>query len=697
MSNLAPGTQLMAPEGFKNLRKDVIYYFLRSSPKTLQVSLLELRERPAVLRKFKSRTRPERLVTPEPLPVLHILGREDFESALGKIIIPCDSQCLLPPWLADLEGKNLVTPTKRRRAPKRSHNDRIDRRLNVIAPLVEDVHRILDAPDPNLEINRHIRYEHPAVNPARARLWFYCFIAFGQERTALHFATSRIGTWDRTTSEKTEKRGKPNRNGKRHGHNVDSEMKKKIKKGYRAHYRLGKGLTAIYIDVVRSKLFGCVCCETKKGRYLIKTLVQPDGLPFPSFEQFRYHVNKIFGLRNVQKELHGATASRSHLEPTVGSFSADVCNMLQRVESDAYNVKELPRGYIEGSTLPPLVTARSIDLATSEIVGVGFSQGSERSCAYSEAKFCMGADKVVFCRLHGLQIRATQWSTKGLPASEKTDRGPGVSNLAQGRGSNLRAGERSAPPSFAAQSKATIESSNPRTRHNNEPPSYIQSDLHTIELARKQLLEIIRFNDSRDVSGKVPPDLLGHLERPTPVALARLLSERGRSDGRQVPFDDLVRTYLRKCSAKLSRKGVEVAGRMYRSRDLTESGACATLTENQTIGIEAYYLGATTRHVWIDWRGWLVQLDVLYPLMMHESVLYMSFEEAMQCAQDQKVWRSEIRNHRISVAVETRNEEERQTGMPASSGTRRAGRPKRGTATARREAAEARDVVGGRC
>jgi hypothetical protein len=101
--------------------------------------------------------------------------------------------------------------------------------------------------------------------------------------------------------------------------------------------------------------------------------------------------------------------------------------------------------------------------------------------------------------------------------------------------------------------------------------------------------------------------------------------------------------------------------------------------------------------VWIDWRGWLVQLDVLYPVMMHESVLYMSFEEAMQCSQDQKIWRSEIRNHRISVAVETRNEEERQTGKPASSGTRRAGRPKRGTATARREAAEARDVVGGRC
>jgi hypothetical protein len=696
MNGVSAGTEMSAPDGYLNLIAGNTYYFLRSSPNTGLVSLLQLIEREAKPVKYKSATRPNRKVTPIPLPIVVVIRREDFERGIKRAMIRrADTSQSLPPWQKALEGLNLDVVDSLRLDPKKTHADRVDDKLQTIYPLVERFDEILDSEDPDLTINKHTRSLGRHLNETRVRLWFYTYIAFGRQRAVLHYPIHKIGRWDRYDNPSEVKRGRPSSMGSDHGYNTTAKMIKVMVDGYRRECGLGVQFKDIYIKVLKMD-FGCKsrwCIDGSKKRLEI---YNPKGEAFPTLETFRYHVNKAIGVRKVQETISGKTRSRSKLLPIRGSFAAGSWNLMQRIESDAYALEELPRGYVEGSALPPMYVNTRRDTASGMITGIGFSQGSERASGYRMSKFCEAISKVRFCMLFGITISPRQWPSQGVAPADITDRGSGATSGAESRNDYYRPPVRELSPSYAGQSKAVIESSNPKSLSNDESPSYVQSDLRAIELARKAIWNHIKFNESCYIGDRIPPDLADRVSRPSPNGLWETLEELGRNDAVQMPFEDAVRAYLDIVPAKLTRAGVTLVGRNYHSSAPEFLKATQCVTGSQAVDVKVYVLESCVRHVWLDWERVLIELDVRYPIPVASGVEYMSLAEAKQYYEHMKEVDRIHRKHQQGAQVETETNYEEQTGQRWESNQRKSGRPKRGTHTAKQEAIEAKHATAGR-
>jgi hypothetical protein len=695
MSGISVGTEISAPDGYLNLVKGDTYYFLRSSPITGLVTLLQLVERETKAAVYASETRPNRNVTLIPLPLILAMARADFERGVMRTLITAkQAERGLPPWQQGLEGLNLDVVDSLRRKPARLHADRVDDKLQAIYPLVQRFDEILDSPDPDLAINRHTRSLGKRFNETRVRLWFYTYLVFGRQRAVLHYAVHKIGRWNRLEKASVVKRGRASAKGRGHGHNTTAEMLEKLVKGYRRECGLGVRLSDIYIRVMK-KDFGCQSRWVSEGKKKRLDIYHPQGRAFPTMKTFVYHVLKVIGLRKVQTTLYGKVRARSKLLPVRGSFTESSWNLMQRVEADAFAIEELPRGYVEGSSLPPLYVSTRRDTASGMKTGIGFSQGSERASSYRMAKFCEAIPKERFCMLFGVKIRPQQWPSEGASPADITDRGPGATAGAQSRDEDYRQVVRETAPSHAGQSKAVIESSNPKSASNAEAPNFVKSDLHSIELARKAIWDLLRFNESCNVGDRIPPDLADHVSRPTPNGLWEALDKLGRNDAVQIPFEDAVRAYLDLVPAKLTRAGVVLAGRNYFSLGPEFLQARESVTGDQEVDIKVYVLEACVRHIWFDWKQRLIELDVRYPIPVDSVVKYMSLAEAEQYHKYAKDRDREHIEHRRAAQLETEQEYEAQTGLDWNSGKRVNGRPKRGGRTAKQEAGEAKHATSG--
>lgn len=507
MSTICIGTQLQAPDGYRNLEKALTYHFLRSRSDRVLLIQFVVRQPKAVT--YKSEKRPDRSVTPTPLPILLGMEREDFEQGVmrGKIIAT-ENQSTMPPWLAELEGLNLHDLDSFRGKPALSHNDRIDAKLAAILPLVKRIDSVLDADAPDRVINAHARTCNPKQNETRMRLWFYVFILFGRNKFALHYPIHSIGRWCRETTEPKSKWGAPNKiKGKQHGHNTSKAMQDMILRGYRREAGLGVRMSTIYAKCML-KDFGCRWREVRRGTFSHQELWHPQGKPFPRNGAFTYYVVKEFGPDKIQMTLYGYVRARSKLLPPVGSFTEQVWNLMQKVEADAFAVGELARGLIEGSHMPPLYVVRRRDTASGLITGIGFSQGGEKASAYRMALFCEAIGKSRYFSLMGLELSTERWPNMGVSPTQVQDRGAGSTSDAFSRIEHYRPVVCESPPSHAGQSKAIIESSNPKTLSNDEAPGFVASNLRTFELIRRELFSVLRDNDSFYVGPDGHPKLL---------------------------------------------------------------------------------------------------------------------------------------------------------------------------------------------
>ncbi len=112
--------------------------------------------------------------------------------------------------------------------------------------------------------------------------------------------------------------------------------------------------------------------------------------------------------------------------------------------------------------------------------------------------------------------------------------------------------------------------------------------------------------------------------------------------------------------------------------------------------MKIYVLEACVRHVWIEWQGQLIELDVRYPVPVKDEVLYMSMAEAQQYEEFCAKRGREHAEHRDAAGAHYADLYEEQTGLDWKSAVRKSGRPKRGTAGARKEAGEARHATTGK-
>lgn len=668
------GIQFHAPEGFLQFRKGETYHFLKNDFSRNRVHAVRFQ-----YAEGSSQIKAD-LIT---------VDGDKFEEAADKGIIEVSKkQSKLPPWLIEYEerGLNLSGLDNSRTHPVKLHASRVEDRLLAFSWMLGEVDEILSAEDPVLEINRRARMRTPKQNESRFRLWLLTYLCFGHNEWVLMPPFRNIGRWDRYRF-KGKKFGRPSiAHGAGYGHGMTAETSEKCIKGYYQIAKLGVPMTRVYRKVLK-KVFGC---KTRTARSGMEQFYHPKGEPFPSYYQFRYQVIKDIGIDQVQRTLYGEVRHRNRLAQSEGPFSEAVANLMEKVEADGYYTNDRPKGYVEGSSLPSLSCVIGRDILSGALLGIGFSFGKERSTAYRGMLFSMAVPKDFFCALFGIKLKEGEWACQGLPGHLILDRGPGAKRDLI-KDIELRMPIREITPSWYAQSKANVESSHEREVQIEGQPSYKQSDLTPVQMARREILRVVKFNHVADMSGRFQPDGEMAFLPPTAAALWDFYSKRFRNDAHLIGIEDAVRAFLTPVKLDLKKDGVWQDEQRYSSRELKECGALAKLARSPetVIAVDGYILDMCVRHIWVELDGRLLLLDAMLRHRDDEERLFLSRTECQQFSEARRKVESEFREHQQAAASKFEERFEECTGKKWHAGRRTSGKPKR-NAVARQEEKEAR-------
>jgi hypothetical protein len=532
---------------------------------------------------------------------------------------------------------------------------------------------ILAAKNIEETLNQYARQVNPPQNESRFRLWFFTYICFGRNYWSLLPPFHLAGRWDRKRFA-PKKMGAPSKaHGRRYGTGMSEELAERCEKAYVKYLDLGKSMKAIYEEAMR-KEFRCTTLEQPSG---MKVYTQPQGKPFPTLRQFRYQIGKSFGIETVQKNRYGSARHRNRLAPSMGNYSADVANLMEKVESDGYFTKERPMGYLEGSILEPLCTVTCRDLLSGMLLGIGFSFGSEHGAAYRMMLFSMAVPKDFFCRLWGIRLKQEEWPSQGLPPHFKVDRGPGSSlNLVE---ESVRPVIRNIVESWSGQSKATVESSHPRDVKFEGQPTYVKSDYTPVNLCRREIIRLLKYNQTADMSARMEIDRELAFIPPTPHALWNHYDVRFRNCAIPISIDDAVRAFLTPVKLKASKDGVFLDGRRYDSKGLRECGLLDRIARagQGEEAVQGYMMDLCVRHIWVEVDRQILLLDAQLKIREDEEKLYISCTELELWKEARSQVDSAFRVHVPAATTHFIERFESATGVKWQEGKRRYGRPKK--------------------
>jgi hypothetical protein len=663
------GIQIEAPDGFEVLEKGTRYHFLRCDSALGRVLLVQFYDEGGVQK--------SNLVT---------ISQKRFEFAIQeKFIVVAEKQSELPPWLEKLEGIDLDLMDAVRNKIKKTHKKRVDERLIYIHGAIKDIEKIFSVENPLLVLNKYARGCKPVQNESRFRLWFFAYICFGRNVWALLPPFIRAGQWDRFKFPDKKFGRSSVARGSKKGYGSSIEMVEKIENGYLKYSGLNVSMQTIYVKTMRL-VFGCVVTGTGSK---MKKIGHPKGEPFPSYDQFRYRVIKKFGLSYVQQTLCGKVRHRTRKSASKGRFSAQLSNLMERIESDGYYLKDVPRGFLEGSALQSLCVVRSRCSTSGMLLGIGFSFGKERGDAYRMALFSMAVPKPYFCNLFGITISEEDWPSKGLPPFSTVDRGPGSKvNLIEDFNNQFPIREMS--PSWSGQSKASIESSHPKNIHPEGQPTYFQSDLNPVSLARREILRLIKDNSSLDMSERMLPDWDRELIQPSPIGIWNHLNSLFRTCAQPMSIDNAVRAFLTIVELTVKSDGIWFNQQKFDSDSLRETGIVDKVASGQEIKIVGYVLDLCVRHIWAEVNKRIIQVDAQLSIRDDNEQLYLSLAELTERANVKNATSAEFREHQKAAALQAEQAFQDETGQEWDQGSRRAGSPKRGTPVAQKESAEVR-------
>lgn len=663
------GARVTAPDGFEQFSKGVTCYFLANVKQCHRVLFVRF--------EWSGRG--------QPASYIHAMDRDKFEAALHAKKLVLEEGHDLPPWLASREGVNFAAIDAGRMNRKRSYRDMVDARYLRIKPALDDLDGILASGDVAASINAWARRSARKQNESRFRLWFLTYLCFGQNIWALAPPFHVCGQWDRD-EHSTKKQGPHSKAfGAGYGHRMTPTMRELCVQGYRKFAKPGKPMCHIYAEAM-TKVFGCKRIRRTSGALVF---FHPEGAAFPSLRQFSYQVRKVLGDETVDVMRYGKARHRRVLAPSKGRFSEDVAYLLEKVEFDGYYTKERPRGYLEGSALPALCVVTARDMMVGAKVGIGFSFGAEKADAYRMALFSMAVPKDFFCSLWGLEVTADEWNTVGLPGSSRFDRGPGsVKQLAASQEAEPAMSVMT--PSYSGQSKATVESSHPRNVKFEDAPEYVASQLVPVELARREIAQLIRYNHTADMSDRMALDRELATVLPSPHALWNHYSARLRTAGISMSVADAVREFLKKVPLQVGEDGVYLGDLRYDSDELRACGLLNRVARGATTEkwVDGYILSLCIRHIWVEVGHQLLMLDAMLPIREDDSLLYVSVAELQQWEKARARVNSEFAVHQAASTAEMLDMFEQATGKGWDAGVRRSGRAKK-TEQAKQEANEA--------
>jgi hypothetical protein len=369
---------------------------------------------------------------------------------------------------------------------------------------------------------------------------------------------------------------------------------------------------------------------------------------------------------------------------------------MERIEADAYYTKEIPKGYIEGTNLQPLSVVVSRDLLSGLKLGIGFSFGKEHSTAYRMMLFCMAVPKDYFCKLFGITYIPGEWANEGLPGHFGIDRGPGArKNLIEDLSNRFPI--REIVPSWSGQSKATIESSHPRDVKTEGQPTFLKSDFTPVELAKREIMRLMRFNNTTDMEARLDPDSeLAHVV-PSPTGIWNHYDRLFRNDAQPMRIEEATRTFLTPMEFSLRDDGVWLDQRKFDSNELRTSGILDRMARSGETGIKinGYILDMCIRHIWVEVDNRILLLEAQLRMRGDEETLFMSLEELNQWNENRRKISSAFKVHQHAASSEYIRRFEEDTGKNWDSATHRAGKPRR-DATSKQEENEARQTTSNR-
>ena len=147
----------------------------------------------------------------------------------------------------------------------------------------------------------------------------------------------------------------------------------------------------------------------------------PDAPSWSAFRHYFYNRNynkqpqKVIareGLSHYQRNCRPIFGTASQWRPVPGAFQMDA------TQADIYLVSSLDRSIVIGRPNLYMAVDSTTQLIAGIYVGLDCDETAVMRCLVNAAQ-----DKVVFCRDHGIEIRAEQWPNIGLPLEVITDRG----------------------------------------------------------------------------------------------------------------------------------------------------------------------------------------------------------------------------------------------------------------------------------
>jgi hypothetical protein len=632
-----------------SLHPDVDYYFLLSPSWSKLVFLVEY---VAGERRGK-KTRRTRVQQLESAVVLHVISKTEFEKAvLDAEVFVKDPAPKLPPWLQTMTESEMVNIEEKRRPGVDTHSEKIDRRVELIYAAVLDINNILQSENPISSMNRFANSCDPVQNVTRFRCWVFTYLLFG--RAGLHYSVGRIGKWDRKLKAGSSSEGGFSK--------VDHDCFEKIVQGYDKHRRHGRSMDDIYVKAMVD-LFGCRTFKQAGGK---RSLHQPDGLWYPSLRIFRYQIGKHLGQVTVSGDRKGKKKQHIEDESSKGSFTELVGNAYEHCEYDPFFEAARPRSVSSQEALPPLVVGSMRDGASGCLLAIGFDMGGETYDLYLATLFCAAIDKVKYCSLFGVSIEKEEWPMVGVPPKVILDRGAASAGLTRKKIRDDAVPEIELPPSGSGQSKALVETSHPKRAVDEEGPHHIVSDLNVFQMFRQQILRVVKFNDTANVEGRIPPEWLSLIDRPTPLILYNELTRRGRNDAAQISFERAVRTYLPVIQVRADKDNVSLMGRAYNCKELKKSSFFRRIGRH-SIGWPAFHLRACVAHIWIDYEGQLYELELQFQVATHRNSKFLSLSDLQEgkTIQQQQARDLELHKHGMKAEMDERSKEATGVAMGA--------------------------------
>ncbi|QPN47926.1 transposase [Priestia aryabhattai] len=301
--------------------------------------------------------------------------------------------------------------------------------------------------------------------------------------------------------------------------------------------------------------------------------------------------------------------------------------------------------------------------------------------AYRMAIYSMACDKVEYCKQFGLEISAEEWPSAGLSGNMVLDRGPAAGYEVEPEIHWLKSVELT--PVYSGQSKATVESSHPRDKKILGQPTYFQSRLDFVQMAKREILRVLKDNHTSNAVNRMDEDMILAGIKPTPHDIYTYWSMRGRDSSIGVPFDTAVRQFLDVRPVAIRKDGVYLYGRKYKSIKLKETGIFDLVARQGVINTAAYVVVMCVRHIWIEVNGKLYELDFVRPARCSQDTIDISLRDLEQIDKIRRDNAADLREERLAHDQHYSDRFEQNTGMNWDAGERRVGRPSKGGAAMR--------------